>query len=414
MKRRLLIIPGYRLFPIETGAGVAQYAMIDGMRNSWVITLLINDDNVTEEYRTELQDRWPNVNFIFWARLRKEWEEWASNSIGYSIRRKLGLHYRIPPTKHFEVMDQARNLWANVGFIFHEEPEWRLSSLAHYLKKNAFDVVQTDLPSNLGLAAAIPSRIAKIHVCHELKFKRFEISAAGMDWPRGQKQKLFDALQRRETESLSKYDRVICFSAEDKDSIASLEDKVFISPFSVLKDDFQIRKRERPDRLVFIGPEHHGPNKEGLIWFLKNVWPEIDQKWKLHVIGKWDRETIGIYEDDRICFEGFVDDLETFYIDSIMVVPVLSGAGIRTKILQAMARRVPVISTPFAAQGIDVEDEKHIGLFDNALQCEHKLGMITEDLSRSAMVEAAFEYVHSNFSQEVLSKIRSEVLSGQL
>ena len=69
----------------------------------------------------------------------------------------------------------------------------------------------------------------------------------------------------------------------------------------------------------------------------------------------------------NIIFSGYVSDLDSYYEESVMIVPILSGSGIRTKILTSFANKVPVFATEFASEGLlDFErGNSHVALFNN-------------------------------------------------
>jgi glycosyltransferase involved in cell wall biosynthesis len=414
MKKSLFIIPGYRLFPIETGAGVAQFGFIDSLRHEWKISLLVDDSNVLPEHVAQLRLQWDNVELLFWKDLRQAWEDYVSSSLSYKVRRKFSSRTQVESFPNLPIPEQLRDVWENVSILYFEWPEWRRASLAFYLKKRHFDIVQTDLPCNLTFGSSVPRSTKSVHVCHELKHKRFESSAHLLGVSGLQYEKLLSALKKKELELLKSFDYCLCFSAEDKDAIDPDSDAVIISPFPVLDQEFHAGNRAEPIRLLFLGPEHHGPNKEGLVWFLKTVWNHTDSKMKLHVVGAWTDETIAELTQDNVCFEGFVEELSPFFEDSIMIVPILSGAGIRTKILQAMAQKVPVLSTRFGAQGMSVEDDMHLGFFDDLKEFEAKLKFMHDRERRERMTMQAQAYVKGHFSQSVLSSIRSKLFHSIL
>ncbi len=65
--------------------------------------------------------------------------------------------------------------------------------------------------------------------------------------------------------------------------------------------------------------------------------------------------------DPRVTVHGYVPDLEPYYQQAaIFIAPLLAGSGIRVKILEAMARGIPVVTTPIGAEGLDVENRKHL------------------------------------------------------
>ena len=63
------------------------------------------------------------------------------------------------------------------------------------------------------------------------------------------------------------------------------------------------------------------------------------------------------YED--VFFLGYVDNLNATLKDSVMIVPITIGSGIRMKILEACSNGIPFVSTSVGAEGIPVVHGKH-------------------------------------------------------
>ncbi len=120
----------------------------------------------------------------------------------------------------------------------------------------------------------------------------------------------------------------------------------------------------KPVSIAFIGSLDWMPNEEGLRWFLENIWkkrlyvsfPELT----FHIAGRNAPVWIRNLDMDGVVFHGEVQDASAFVLQhSISVVPLLSGGGMRVKILEAMALGRMVISTATGIEGIDAEHGKH-------------------------------------------------------
>lgn len=115
--------------------------------------------------------------------------------------------------------------------------------------------------------------------------------------------------------------------------------------------------------LIFMGNLKYPPNADAVRYFLKSLWPEMKKKipaLKLTVVGKKDGLNFGGHED--VTFTGFVDDPYKLISESgVFIAPLRFGAGTPTKILEAMAIGIPVITTPLGARGIDnIENGKNL------------------------------------------------------
>lgn len=108
--------------------------------------------------------------------------------------------------------------------------------------------------------------------------------------------------------------------------------------------------------LSFLGNYQHKPNAEGVLWFAQQVMPLIEPshpKLEFVIYGSAMTDELKDLETDVIRPEGFVEILSDAYDrHRIFVAPLLSGAGIKGKVLAALAHGIPCVLTPTAAEGI--------------------------------------------------------------
>lgn len=124
--------------------------------------------------------------------------------------------------------------------------------------------------------------------------------------------------------------------------------------------------------LFHIGSMDWMPNQEAIRWFLQKVWPLINIKLphlKFYIAGRNMPEWLIKYDALNVVVLGEVKSAVNFMLSkSLMVVPLLSGSGMRVKIIEAMALGKPIVSTTIGAEGIDVEDGKNILIANTATE----------------------------------------------
>lgn len=133
------------------------------------------------------------------------------------------------------------------------------------------------------------------------------------------------------------------------------QDIVFKSiPHGVNSSLFNTTYNPQKKQLVFMGNLSYPPNFDAMQHFLERVFPkiqEIDPDIHLCIIGKGNKLAKKVQKN--VTFTGFVDDpTQIIATSSLFVAPLRFGAGMPTKILEAMALGMPVITTPLGARGI--------------------------------------------------------------
>lgn len=110
-------------------------------------------------------------------------------------------------------------------------------------------------------------------------------------------------------------------------------------------------------RVLFIGPLWREPNREAVQWLVDAVWPIVRRavpNAQLHVAGSLPESIAPLVpRAPGVTYAGFVDDLDGLYASSaVLAAPLQQGAGVKFKVLEAIARGVPTALTSIAAEGI--------------------------------------------------------------
>jgi len=163
--------------------------------------------------------------------------------------------------------------------------------------------------------------------------------------------------------------------------------------------------------LVFVGSMDWMANIDGARWFVNDVLPLIRKRkpdCSLAIAGR--RPTPEILDlaarDSRIQVTGTVPDVRPYLWGStVSIVPLRIGGGTRLKIYEAMAARIPVVSTSIGAEGLPVEAGTHIAIADTPESfAENCLQLMDDPAARPRMTDAAWDLISSNFSWEAVTR----------
>ncbi len=224
-----------------------------------------------------------------------------------------------------------------------------------------------------------------------------------------------DQLRRIESKILHTVDGYMAISEPDYNYFHETAPNVpgEVIPFGINVDDYDMEDddyiaTDNP-KLFHLGSMNWSPNVEGILWFLDEVWPEIlavHPNLTFNLAGHDIPETIRKRRDQNVKVIGAVPDANEFMIDhDIMIVPLLSGSGIRIKIVEAMALGRVVITTSIGAEGLDVQDGKHLFIANTP---EEFVAVIDKCVSMpdlcSIISENARHYISVNHNNTVISK----------
>ena len=173
-----------------------------------------------------------------------------------------------------------------------------------------------------------------------------------------------------ELKQFSLFNAIAVFTNQDKETVQQhcnpAKTPVEIIPVGLDLDRYKPDHRHTKfPSLFFLGAMDWMPNREGIEWFLENFAADLvdgDLKAPFYVAGNDIPERFDDYEVvGKIFIHGEVDDaLEFVNSKAVMIVPLLSGGGMRVKIVEGMAMQKCIISTSLGVEGINYEHGTNI------------------------------------------------------
>lgn len=213
-------------------------------------------------------------------------------------------------------------------------------------------------------------------------------------------------LKNYEKNMLGRYDLLLPITEKDYTTFKQLG---FQGNAKIVPIGMNISKY-RPDNssyqkdlsLSFIGSLDWMPNIEGLKWFLDNIWKKVHQQFpsiNLHIAGRNTPDWVKNLKQKNIVVHGEVESATQFINQhSIMVVPLLSGSGMRAKILEGMALGKVIISTSIGIEGIPAQNKGEVMVADNPKEFIEAIDWcIRQNGSLEAMGNKANRFIQNNY-----------------
>lgn len=120
------------------------------------------------------------------------------------------------------------------------------------------------------------------------------------------------------------------------------------------------RGRRITKDIIFYGAMNRAENYDSVIWFIKNVFNEIDDNdVRFVIVGNKPPKELLELSNDRIIVTGFVDSVAPFFQTSLCcVAPLVMGAGVKIKVLEALSAGIPVLTNSIGIEGIPAQNGK--------------------------------------------------------
>ena len=168
-------------------------------------------------------------------------------------------------------------------------------------------------------------------------------------------------------------------------------------------------KRNSNNRdILFFGAMSRKENYLSAKWFVENVLPRLsDLDIRFVILGGNPPDFIKEYESQRVHITGFVDSIDSYFSDSLcFVAPLLLGAGIKIKVLEALSSGIPVLTNDIGIEGIPAQDGREFYRCLSAEDYEHRIRQIYDhNFNEIDMEQNAKYFVEREFSYESFSKI---------
>jgi glycosyltransferase involved in cell wall biosynthesis len=188
-------------------------------------------------------------------------------------------------------------------------------------------------------------------------------------------------MARFEVAVCGQFDEVVWVTEEDKIAVASAATRTdngaaerITGPVIPICVDAQakpvVSRVDGACRVTFLGGLHWPPNAAGIIWFAREVWPQIHQAVpaaRFTVIGKDPPDELEQLHLPNLDVTGYVEDVTPYLQETaVFIVPLHAGGGMRVKIVDGWSWGLPIVSTAIGAEGIRYAHGHDIFIADTA------------------------------------------------
>jgi glycosyltransferase involved in cell wall biosynthesis len=340
---------------------------------------------------------------------------WVNTEQLPDLYRQLKHFVTVPIDNRVRILPALLNLFSSKSYNIERFVSKHFElALIDLLKKEDFDVIQLE---GLYLTPYIhvirQYSKAKISIRqHNIEFRIWERLAARAVNPlkKAYLRLLAARLKRFELEHMNDYDLVLPISKEDEQYYRDLgtEAEVFLHPFGIHTPDIPCCPAiSQPLSLYHIGAMDWLPNQESVNWLVEKVMPLVNKALPETILYLAGRNMPSFYFENtwkNVVVLGEVPDALAFERDkSILLVPLLSGGGVRIKIFQGMAMGKAIVTTPVGIEGIEASDGTHVFIAeDPELFAARIIELVHNPRLVAEMGEAARNLIMEKYSRQHL------------
>lgn len=277
--------------------------------------------------------------------------------------------------------------------------------LEQLLRRETFDIVHLE---SLYMTPFLPcirrfSEAAVVLRAHNVEHRLWERLATHESQPKKSYFRLLASrLARYENETAVLADAIVTITQEDAGYFRSLPDAppVHVLPFAMPLPEPAEGKPET-GTVFHLGSMDWKPNEEGVRWLIGSVWPLVLKAIpgaRLHLAGRSMPDAFRLLDTPGIEVHGEVADAREFLSRyAVMTVPLLSGGGMRVKLVEGMASGKAIVTTSVGREGVDAENGKQLLVADDAAAFAAAITRLLRDHTLAVQLGEAARLFAGNF-----------------
>lgn len=326
-----------------------------------------------------------------------------------SVFETFRLYPRPPIPGHLSRRDALRHLW------FHTRHRLPLMDVSYYsaevvdraralIAAGSVDVIEVD-HAQLAYVRRFVPEVPAILVNHNIEGDLHPFWMTDR-WslPELVVWRAFASISRRNTRRVEiqnsyGFSSKLFISESDAERVSNDCPKLFLPVPMPSGPQRQVRQ-SGPVTLLWLGGFDWPPNLEGMVWFLREVWPRLaaseEPSYRLEIAGANPPARISEHHDgERVVVHGYVDDITDMKDRAdVFIAPLLSGGGVRVKVVEALAAGIPVVTTSKGAEGLAVEVGRDLLVADTPEAFADYLSLVGKSApTRERLSRAAQAYV---------------------
>jgi len=167
--------------------------------------------------------------------------------------------------------------------------------------------------------------------------------------------KLYLALKHTELQVLHDSQLVIVNNIKDKKLLQSDDSSINLFMWAAYFMSYlPLEHKAGTKDILFYGAMSRPANYLSAEWFINNVMPLLSKDYRFIIMGDGPHASLMKYQSDRVIITGFVDDPSPYFQNAMcLAAPLLLGAGVKVKVIEALSAGLPVLTNTIGIEGIE-------------------------------------------------------------
>ncbi len=229
-----------------------------------------------------------------------------------------------------------------------------------------------------------------------------------------------------ETERLKRYEHFIfndfnnltIISNQDRELIVNIKnDSIVIVKNGVDYSMFQHRTAQKEFDIIFTGNMSYPPNVIGAIYLVKEIMPLV---WKTNplitvaIVGANPDAKVLVLKSEHVLVTGWVQDMSEYYAKSkVFIAPMQIGTGLQNKLLEAMAMKLPCITSSLANNALGATHNENVIIGENPKEYAQYINSLLQNQELyNKISEQGYLFVKENYTWEGSTKILEQLITS--
>lgn len=225
-------------------------------------------------------------------------------------------------------------------------------------------------------------------------------------------------LKRYEHFIYNDFDHAIIISEQDRKLIVNINnDDITVVPNGVDYNTYKQIELQKKYDLIFTGNMAYPPNVDSVVYLVNKIMPLV---WKqqptinLVIVGAKPTAKVLNLKSDKVTVTGWVEDISEYYSQSkIFVAPMQIGTGLQNKLLEAMAMKLPCVTSQLANNALGATHNESIMIGSNEEgYAQHIINLINDNQLSEHISQKGYQFVKENYTWEGSTSILEKLITS--